>query len=97
MTDHEFEYFQRLINAQFDHIRNDIKELKEDASKILQQTTKTNGRLIDLEKWQAGVLATEEHEEKSSIKSNWMIGLVVTIILTVGTTLATVWATKQWH
>lgn len=51
MTPKEQEYFEKLISQQFKELHEDISTIKETNEDILIQTTKTNGRVTDLEKW----------------------------------------------
>ena len=89
----ESEYFEQLIKVQFDHLTKEIKDLKEDTEKILVQTTKTNGRVMDLEKWQATLKGEDQANDKNDSKTNWWIVLVVSVVSIV----ATVLATQAWH
>lgn len=89
----EGEYFEQLIKVQFDHLNKEIKELKDDTQKILLQTTKTNGRVIDLEKWQATIVGRDMANEKNENKTNWWIVFFVSLV----SIAATVLATREWH
>lgn len=93
MTSNEQEYFERLINAQFDYVKSEIKDLKHDTEKILTQTTITNGRVTNLEKWQSSINGREEVENENRSHTNWLVVLVVGILSTLGTIIAT----KLWH
>ena len=93
ITPMEREYFEQLLNAKFGHLESSVRDLKEDTEKILIQAKLTNGRVSKLEAWQAQKIGEEIGEDKTSKKSNWIVGLLVGIILT----MATIWATQLWH
>jgi len=93
MDKYDNEYFQKMINAQFDHIRADIKDLKEDTSKILTQTSITNGRVTVLERWQSEVNGANIATDKGRSKTDWWLVFVVSTLFSVGTIIAT----KLWH
>jgi len=93
MTNNEHEYFERLINAQFEYVKSEIKDLKHDTEKILTQTTITNGRVTKLENWQSSESGKNEANDKSKDHINWIIVLLVSVFSSVGTIIAT----KLWH
>jgi len=70
------EYFEKLINSQFEGIRHDNNDIKEQLQKILVQTTITNGRVRELENWRA----TSQGHWKGVILMSTIIGFVVGII-----------------
>ena len=47
------DYFEQFIKSEFLHLTKEIKDLKDDTEKILTQTTITNGRVRELERWRA--------------------------------------------
>ena len=53
ITKMEQEYFEKMIESEFRHVKSDYQEIKKTLDKILEQTTKTNGRLRELETWRA--------------------------------------------
>jgi len=49
--EHENDYFREYFDARFDNLENRISELNDVAKKTHIQTTLTNGRVSELEKW----------------------------------------------
>ena len=47
------EYFEELIKKQFEHVNINQEDIKDRLEKILVQTTITNGRVRELERWRA--------------------------------------------
>ena len=93
MTVQEREYFQKLINAQFDHIRSDIGGLKEDTSKILDQTKLIDDRTRNLELWRATISGEHQATSEGKNKTDWWLVFIVSTLVSVGTIVAT----KLWH
>lgn len=89
----EREYFERLINAQFDHLKSEIKDLKTDTEKILTQTTITNGRVTALEKRAASEDGAKQVHDNNRKSNSWLVVLLVSVLSTLGTIVAT----KLWH
>jgi len=70
------EYFEKLINSQFEGIRKDHSDIKHQLEQILIQTTITNGRVRELETWRASA----QGHWKGVILMSTIIGFVVGII-----------------
>jgi len=93
VTVQEREYFQKLINAQFEHIRSDIGGLKEDTSKILDQTKLIDERTRTLELWRATINGEQHATDLGRSKTDWWLVFIVSTMVSVGTIVAT----KLWH
>lgn len=93
----EQEYFEKLFDAKLEHVESNQIEIKKMLDKILEQTTITNGRVRELERWQANVLGGDNANEKNNKKiSGWLIAFVSFLTAMISTVL-TMWATKLWH
>ena len=87
------EYFEQLLDSRFENVRDQHEHINEKLNAILAQTTKTNGRVSDLEReivhikeWRA----TSQGHWNGVNKVLFIIGSLLGVILTAI-------ATYLWH
>ena len=89
----EQEYFEQLLDSRFENVRNQHEHINEKLNAILVQTTKTNGRVSDVER--------EIHklkEWRATSQGHWNgVNKSVVIVLTLLGIVAGVVATMLWH
>jgi len=93
ITPMEQDYFEQLINTQFKHLNERIDVLQHTCNSSLAHAKETNGRVTELEKWQSKVCGKDEEELINKRERSWLVALIVGIVSTIATLLAT----REWH
>ena len=89
----EHEYFEKLLDSRFDNVKNQHDHINEKLTAILVQTTKTNGRVKDLEKEVVNL-----NTWRATSTGHWSgVSKTITIIAAVIAFAGGIIATMLWH
>jgi len=75
-TPMENEYFEQLLDSRFENVKDQHAHINDKLNAILVQTTKTNGRVSDLEKEIQGL-----HQWRATSQGHWKGVILVCTIL----------------